>query len=136
MPRLMLAVLLAVLWGAGSATAQADIAGSWTFEVESPQGPGTRSMELEQDGSTVTGTTTAGGGATVDVSGTVDGNAVELSYTLDAAAVGALTITVTGDGGRLDHERDAGLRRDGQRQLYRPQGRVDGCRAAAHGECR
>ena len=110
MPRLMLAVLLAVLWGAGSATAQADIAGSWTFEVESPQGPSTRSMELEQDGSTVTGTTTAGGGATVDVSGTVDGNAVELSYTLDAAAVGALTITVTGtvDGSTMSGTLDYG----------------------------
>ena len=105
MPRLMLAALLAVVWSAGSA-----MAGAWTFEIESPQGSVTRSMDLEQDGSSVSGTTTAGGGTTVDVSGTVDGNEVELTYSLDAAAVGALTITVTGtvDGSTMSGTLDYG----------------------------
>ena len=108
MPRLMLAVLLAVSCGAALAFAQADMSGSWSFEIENPQGSTTRSMELEQDGSAVTGTTTGDNGATASVSGTVDGNAVELTY--EVPAMGGLAITMTGtvDGSTMSGTMDFG----------------------------
>ena len=108
MPRLMTAVLLAVSWAAGAAVAQADLSGSWTFEIENPQGSTTRSMELEQDGSAVTGTTAGDTGATSSVSGTVDGNTVELTYTVPALGGLAITMAGTVDGSTMSGTMDFG----------------------------
>ena len=92
MPRSMTIALLAVCCAAGLAIAQADVSGGWSFTTENPQGTNTRSMELEQDGNTLTGTTTGDNGATASVSGTISGNKVELTYDVPAG----ITVTMTG----------------------------------------
>lgn len=108
MTRSIAAILLAVSCGAALAVAQADVSGSWTFEIENPQGSTTRSMDLEQDGNALTGTTTGDTGSTADVSGTVDGNAVELTY--EVPALGGLAVTMTGtvDGSTMSGTMDFG----------------------------
>ncbi len=92
MTRLMTIALLAVFCAAGLTTAQADVSGSWSFTTENPQGTNKRSMELEQDGNTLSGTSTGDNGATVSVSGTVSGDKVELTYDVPAG----ITVTMSG----------------------------------------
>lgn len=92
MTRSMTIALLAVCYAAGLAIAQADVSGSWSFTTENPQGTNTRSMELGQDGNTLTGTTTGDNGATASVSGNVEGNEVVLIYDVPAG----ITVTMTG----------------------------------------
>lgn len=92
MLRSMTIALLAVCCGAVLALAQADVSGNWTFTIENPQGTTERSMVLEQDGDALTGTTTGANGATGSVSGSVDGNEVELAFDVPAG----LTVTMTG----------------------------------------
>ena len=92
MTRSMTIALLAVFCAAGLAAAQADVSGSWSFTTENPQGTNTRSMELEQDGDTLTGTTTGDNGVTASVSGTISGNKVELAYDVPAG----ITVTMSG----------------------------------------
>ena len=106
MPRLMMAALLAMWCGAGLALAQADVAGSWSFTTENPQGTNDRSMVLEQDGNTLSGTTTGDNGATASVTGTVTGNEVELSFDVPAG----ITVTMTGtvDGSTMSGTVDYG----------------------------
>lgn len=96
MIRSMTIALLAVWCSAGLAIAQADVSGSWSFTTDNPQGINERSMALEQDGSTLTGTTTSDNGATASVSGNVSGSEVELRFDVPAGLTVIMTGTVDG----------------------------------------
>jgi hypothetical protein len=89
--KLMLAAALSL---ASIAAFAADVAGTWTMNVEMPQGQGTRTFTLEQKGEALTGTTTGQMGDS-KVTGTIKGNDLTLSYSLDMQGQ-ALTVTYTG----------------------------------------
>ena len=96
MLRSMTIALLAVWCGAVLALAQADVAGNWSFTIENPQGVNERTMVLEQDGNALTGTTTSDNGATGSVSGSIEGNEVELTFDVPAGFTVTMTGTVDG----------------------------------------
>ena len=89
--KLMLASALTL---ASFSALAADVSGTWSMNIESPMGQGTRSFTLEQKGEAITGTTTGQLGD-AKVTGTLKGSDLTLSYTLDAQGQ-QLTVTYTG----------------------------------------
>lgn len=79
-------VALLVVAGAFAAvvTAQTvNVAGDWTFNVQTDQGSGTPAMSFKQDGETITGTYVGTFGS-ANLKGTVKGAAIEFSFSADA----------------------------------------------------
>jgi hypothetical protein len=79
--------------------ADADVTGTWTMTVETMAGTGNPVFKLTQKGSDVTGTYQGQLGE-ADVKGTVKGNAVELTYTINAQGMELKVVysgTVEGD---------------------------------------
>jgi hypothetical protein len=77
------------------ASAQAtNVTGEWTFDVTTDQGSGTPTITFKQDGETLTGTYAGQLGA-ADLKGTVKGNAIHFTFTIDA---GGQAAPVTYDG--------------------------------------
>lgn len=75
-------VALAMLIAAPGASAQtADVSGSWTFEVTTDQGVTTPSLTLEQDGESLTGHYQSETLGEADVTGTVNGADITISFT-------------------------------------------------------
>src|SRR5689334_19753518 len=70
-----------------------DVSGKWTFQVETDAGSGTPSFVLKQDGEKLTGTYTGTFG-TADVTGSVKGDAITITFT--AAAFDNAKVTYTG----------------------------------------
>ena len=60
----------------------ANVTGEWTFTVTTDQGSGTPSMTFKQDGEKLTGKYNGQFG-TADLTGTVKGNAIEFTFTID-----------------------------------------------------
>lgn len=83
--RAMAAALLAAVAGFGTiGRAQSvNVAGDWTFSVQTDQGSGTPAISFTQDGETLTGTY-AGTFGSATLKGTVKGSAIEFSFTADA----------------------------------------------------
>jgi hypothetical protein len=54
-------ILIAVIAAALVSAAAATVAGTWSMSVDSPHGAMTTSLDLQQDGTKVTGTFTSGG---------------------------------------------------------------------------
>ena len=86
----------------GTAQAQADVSGTWTFSVSTDNGVTTPSMTLEQDGSALTGRYSSNALGEQDVTGTVDGKAVTISFdvSLQGQSVGVVYRGMLGDDGR------------------------------------
>ena len=61
--------------------ADANVTGTWTMSVESPQGARESTLNLKQEGTAVSGTIKGARGEN-PISGTVSGNDVKLSYTI------------------------------------------------------
>jgi hypothetical protein len=58
----------------------ADASGKWSFETQGRNGPATQTLNLKQDGGSLTGTLTGGRGGEVQISeGKVDGNNVSFT---------------------------------------------------------
>jgi len=58
----------------------ADATGKWSFETQGRNGPTTQTLNLKQDGSSLTGTLAGGRGGEVQISdGKVDGNNVSFT---------------------------------------------------------
>ena len=77
------AALAFVLLASGDLMAQAtNVTGDWTFTVTTDQGSGTPTMTFKQDGEKLTGKYNGQFGA-ADLTGTVKGNAIEFSFTID-----------------------------------------------------
>lgn len=94
--------LLSGMAAPGTAQAQADVAGTWTFSVSTDNGVTTPSMTLEQDGSALTGRYSSNALGEQDVTGTVDGKAVTISFdvSLQGQSVGVVYRGMLGDDGR------------------------------------
>ena len=68
---------------AGTGLAQGtNVTGEWTFTVTTDQGSGTPSMTFKQDGEKLTGKYNGQFG-TADLTGTVKGNAIQFTFTID-----------------------------------------------------
>ena len=70
-----LALLVAVAQGM-------NVTGDWVFNVTTDQGSGTPTMTFKQDGEKLTGTYNGQFG-TAELTGTVKGNAIQFSFTID-----------------------------------------------------
>ena len=73
----------------------ADVAGKWALTVETAGGTGTPSVELKQDGETLTGNYSSQVFGEQKVTGTIKGNAITFSFT---TSFEGNTVTVTYSG--------------------------------------
>jgi len=71
-----------------------NVTGEWTFNVQTDQGGGTPTITFKQDGEKLTGKY-AGQLGNADLTGTVKGNAIQFTFTIDA---GGQQAPVTYDG--------------------------------------
>jgi hypothetical protein len=71
-----------------------NVTGDWAFTVETDQGGGTPTITFKQDGETLTGKYVGQLGS-ADLSGTVKGNAIHFTFTIDVQGQNA---PVTYDG--------------------------------------
>ena len=60
-----------------------NVTGEWTFNVQTDQGGGTPTITFKQDGEKLTGKY-AGQLGNADLTGTVKGNAIHFTFTIDA----------------------------------------------------
>jgi hypothetical protein len=74
-----------------------DVTGAWVFQVETSAGSGSPSFTFKQEGEKLTGKY-SGQLGNADISGTVKGNQIEFSFTVD---VGKVTYTGTIEGGTM-----------------------------------
>ncbi len=74
-----------------------DVTGNWVFQVETPAGSGSPTFTFKQEGETLTGKYSGQLGA-ADLKGTVKGNRIEFSFTVD---VGTIVYTGTIEGGTM-----------------------------------
>ncbi len=72
-------ILVAGLAGARLGAQTANVAGDWTFSVQTDQGSGTPAISFKQDGETLTGTYVGTFGS-ANLKGTVKGAAIEFSF--------------------------------------------------------
>ena len=80
----MVAAVAVVAGTLGVVRAQtANVAGDWTFNVQTDQGSGTPAISFKQDGETLTGTYAGTFGNAV-LQGTIKGAAIEFSFTANA----------------------------------------------------
>ena len=79
----VLAAVAVVLLAPGDLLAQGtNVTGDWTFTVTTDQGSGTPTMTFKQDGEKLTGKYNGQFGS-ADLTGTVKGNAIEFTFTID-----------------------------------------------------
>jgi hypothetical protein len=77
------ALLVAAMLAPVAAVAQAtDVTGDWAFSVQTDQGAGTPTLTFKQEGEKLTGKYNGQLGA-ADLTGTVKGNAIHFTFTLD-----------------------------------------------------
>ena len=79
----------------GSQDKPANVAGTWAIVVETPNGSGTPSVTLKQDGEKLTGTYSSELFGEQKVTGTIKGNAISFNFT---GAIEGTTLTVTYNG--------------------------------------
>jgi C-terminal lipocalin-like domain len=81
--RTLLAACAVVFLAFGSVLAQAtNVTGDWEFTVNTDQGSGNPTMTFKQDGEKLTGKYNGTFGA-ADLTGTVKGNAIQFTFTID-----------------------------------------------------
>ena len=79
----LLSAFAVAILASGRVLAQGtNVTGEWAFTVTTDQGSGTPSMTFKQDGEKLTGTYNGQFG-TADLTGTVKGNAIQFSFTID-----------------------------------------------------
>ena len=102
-----LAVLALAVWAA-PAQAQADVAGTWDMSVSTDNGITNPSMTLVQNGTSISGTYSSEALGEADVSGSVDGNEVTISFeaTLQGQAIPVIYHATLGDDGKLSGSLD------------------------------
>jgi hypothetical protein len=82
--------------GAEQASAQVSMTGSWTLEVTTDNGVTMPELTLEQDGMTLTGHYSSETLGENDVTGTVEGNDVVVSFIASIEGVGEASIIYVG----------------------------------------
>lgn len=78
----LLTIILALFISAVSALA-ADVAGAWTLNIDSPQGPIEATLTLVQDGEKLTGKVEVAQMGETPITGTVKDHDIALSMTMD-----------------------------------------------------
>jgi hypothetical protein len=78
-----LVVALALLISSQVLAQATNVTGEWTFNVTTDQGGGTPTLVFKQDGEKLTGKYTGTLGA-ADLTGTVKGNVIHFTFTVDA----------------------------------------------------
>lgn len=78
----VLILVTAVLVSAPLAAQGTNVTGDWTFNVTTDQGGGTPTMTFKQEGEKLTGKYAGQLGA-ADLTGTVKGNAIQFTFTVD-----------------------------------------------------
>jgi hypothetical protein len=79
----LLAAFAVAFLASGQVLAQGtNVTGDWTFTVTTDQGSGTPTMTFKQDGEKLTGKYNGQFGS-ADLTGTVKGNAIEFTFTID-----------------------------------------------------
>lgn len=91
----------------------ADVAGTWNLNVKMSAGTGTPTLVLQQDGEQLTGTYTGRFGAS-PIKGTLQGNAIEFSFTVSGPmGSGDVTYKGTVDGASMSGTVNLGPMGDG-----------------------
>ena len=78
----VVAIALGLLTTARLSAQATNVTGEWTFTVQTDQGGGTPTITFKQDGEKLTGTY-AGQLGNADLTGTVKGNAIHFTFTID-----------------------------------------------------
>jgi hypothetical protein len=91
----LFSTLMALVFVATVASAQANIAGAWELSINGPEGVINASADLKQDGDQITGTITSPQGS-VDLKGTYKDKKVELAFSIQGPN-GAMDIKVNGE---------------------------------------
>ena len=79
---LIVVVAMVGLVATGLVSAQTNVTGEWTFNVQTDQGGGTPTITFKQDGEKLTGKY-AGQLGNADLTGTVKGSAIHFTFTID-----------------------------------------------------
>jgi len=95
MTRAGIGLLLVLLFVPGLASAQTTVAGNWDVTINSPQGANTSLVVFKQDGDKVSGVLKGRGGELPFEGGTLTGNDLKFSFTINTQGM-ALPITLTG----------------------------------------
>jgi hypothetical protein len=108
---LMRALVVLCAWSiaVGGALAQSSVAGNWTIEVDSPQGPTKVGLVLAVEGEVLKGTMSSDMGETA-FTGTAKDGAIKFTFDY-AGPQGAVAITTTGtvSGDEIKGEMDYGM---------------------------
>jgi len=95
MTRARIGLLSVLLFVPGLASAQTTVAGNWDVTINSPQGANTSLVVFKQDGDKVSGVLKGRGGELPFEGGTLTGNDLKFSFTINTQGM-ALPITLTG----------------------------------------
>jgi hypothetical protein len=95
MTRAGIGFLSVLLFVPGLASAQTTVAGNWDVTINSPQGANTSLVVFKQDGDKVSGVLKGRGGELPFEGGTLTGNDLKFSFTINTQGM-ALPITLTG----------------------------------------
>jgi len=95
MTRARIGLLSMLLFVPGLASAQTTVAGNWDVTINSPQGANTSLVVFKQDGDKVSGVLKGRGGELPFEGGTLTGNDLKFSFTINTQGM-ALPITLTG----------------------------------------
>ena len=112
-----------------------DVSGRWALTVETAAGTGTPSVELKQDGETLTGNYSSQVFGEQKVTGTIKGNAITFGFTTSFEG-STVTVTYSGTADACDDEGEGDGRRPRRRHLHRKEARHGGSPegATAHNE--
>ena len=91
----LFSTLMALVFAATVASAQANISGAWELSINGPEGVINAAADLKQDGDQISGTITSPQGS-VDLKGTYKDKKVELAFSIQGPN-GAMDIKVNGE---------------------------------------
>ena len=114
MTRAGIGLLSVLLFVPGLASAQTTVAGNWDVTINSPQGANTSLVVFKQDGDKVSGVLKGRGGELPFEGGTLTGNDLKFSFTINTQGM-ALPITLTGkvEGDTMSGKADFGCFAEG-----------------------
>lgn len=132
MTRARIGLLAVLLFVPGLASAQTNVAGNWDVTINSPQGSNTSQVVFKQDGDKVSGVLKGRGGELPFEGGTLTGNDLKFSFTINTQGM-ALPITLTGkvEGETMSGKADFGGFAEGDWTAKRATATADAAPAAA-----
>jgi hypothetical protein len=131
MRRARIGLLAVLLFVPGLASAQTTVAGNWDVTINSPQGANTSLVVFKQDGDKVSGVLKGRGGELPFEGGTLTGNDLKFSFTINTQGM-QLPITLTGkvEGDTMSGKADFGGFAEGDWTAKRASATADAAPAA------